>query len=66
MQALPGPHVIVTTEKDAARLLHLQGFSEEVRRCTYVLPIGISIMRNEKDKFDKIINDYVQDNKRNC
>ena len=66
LQALPGPHVIVTTEKDAARLLHLQGFSEEVRRCTYVLPIGISIMRNEKDKFDKIINDYVQDNKRNC
>ena len=65
LQDLPGPHIIITTEKDATRLMHLQGFSEEVKRCTYVLPIGISIMRNEKDKFDKTINDYVQENKRN-
>ena len=65
LKDLPGPHIIITTEKDATRLLHLKGLSEEVKRCTYVLPIGISIMRNEKDKFDKTINDYVQENKRN-
>ena len=65
LKELPGPHIIITTEKDATRLLHLKGLSEEVKRCTYVLPIGISIMRNEKDKFDKTINDYVQENKRN-
>ena len=62
---LPKPHIIVTTEKDAARLKHLQGLSDEVRESTYVLPIEISIMRNEKDKFDKMINDYVRENKRN-
>ena len=65
LQDLPQPHIIITTEKDAARLLHLEGLSEEVKQCTYVLPIGISIMRDEKEKFDKMINDYVQENKRN-
>lgn len=65
LQDLPQPHIIITTEKDAARLLHLEGLTEEVKRCTYVLPIGISIMRDEKEKFDKTINDYVQENKRN-
>lgn len=65
LQDLPQPHIIITTEKDAARLLHLEGLTEEVKQCTYVLPIGISIMRDEKEKFDKMINDYVQENKRN-
>lgn len=65
LQDLPQPHIIITTEKDAARLLHLEGLTEEVKQCTYVLPIGISIMRDEKEKFDKTINDYVQENKRN-
>ncbi len=62
---LPQPHIIITTEKDAARLLHLDGLTDEVKRCTYVLPIGISIMRDEKVTFDKMINDYVRENKRN-
>lgn len=65
LQDLPQPHIIITTEKDAARLLHLEGLTEEVKQCTYVFPIGISIMREEKEKFDKTINDYVQENKRN-
>ncbi len=65
LQDLPQPHIIITTEKDSARLLHLEGLTEEVKRCTYVFPIGISIMRDEKEKFDKTINDYVQENKRN-
>ena len=65
LKDLPQPHIIITTEKDATRLLHLKGLSEEVKESTYVLPIGISIMRNEKDKFDKTILDYVQENKRN-
>ena len=63
--ALPQPHIIITTEKDAARLQHLQGFSEEIRQNTYVLPIEVSIMRDEKNKLDKTITDYVRKNKRN-
>lgn len=65
LKDLPQPHIIITTEKDAARLLHLQGLTEEVKQSTYVLPIGISIMRNEKEKLDKTIKDYVRENKRN-
>ena len=65
LKDLPQPHIIITTETDATRLLHLKGLSDEVKESTYVLPIGISIMRNEKDKFDKTILDYVQENKRN-
>ena len=60
--ALPNPHIIITTEKDAARLLRLKKLSEEVRQSTYVLPIEVSIMRDEKNKLDKTIIDYVQEN----
>ena len=63
-QALPKPRVIITTEKDAARLLHLQGFCDEVRENTYVLPVEFGIMRDEKEKLDKAILDYVRENKR--
>lgn len=64
--ALPKPHIIITTEKDAARLLHLRElFSEEVKKSMYVLPIEVGIMRNEKEKFDTTIIDYVRENKRN-
>ena len=62
---LPKPHIIITTEKDAARLQHLKEFDKEVMQNTYVLPIEINIMREEKDIFDKTIIDYVQENKRN-
>ena len=62
---LPQPHIIITTEKDAARLQHLQGISEEIRQNTYVLPIEVNIMRDEKNKLDKTITDYVRENKRN-
>ena len=60
--ALPKPHLIITTEKDAARLRHLQEVCDELRQNTYVLPIEVSIMRDEKNKLDKTIIDYVQEN----
>jgi len=63
--ALPKPHIIITTEKDAARLKHLKGLTDEVRQSIYVLPIEVSIMRDETDKFNKTITDYVHENKRN-
>lgn len=62
---LPKPHIVITTEKDAARLLHIKGLSQEVIQSTYVLPIEVRIMRDEKEKLDKMINDYVRENKRN-
>ena len=43
---------------------HLQGFCDEVRENTYVLPVEFGIMRDEKEKLDKAILDYVRENKR--
>ena len=60
--AQPKPSVIVTTEKDAARLRHLKGLGDEVKQSIYVLPIEVSFMREETDKFNKTIIDYVQEN----
>lgn len=65
LTALPEPRIIITTEKDAARLQHLQGVSEEIKQCAYVLPVEVCIMRNEKEKFDKAIINYVQENTSN-
>ena len=65
LAGLPKPRIVVTTEKDAARLRQLQWLDEEVRQSIYVLPIEVDFMRDEKDKFDKTITDYVRENKRN-
>ena len=65
LAALPKPHIIITSEKDAARLRNLKGLSEEVQQNTFVLPIEVSIMRDEKNKLDKTIIDYVQENTSN-
>lgn len=59
------PRLIITTEKDAARLRTTEGLSEMVRQALYALPIEVSIMRNEKEKFNTNISDYVRKNPRN-
>lgn len=50
---------IVTTEKDAARLLMVKRFSPIVRRHIYILPIEVEIMRGQQQEFQQIITDYV-------
>ena len=65
LHQLSKPRIIITTEKDAARLQHLKGLDKEVKQCTYVLPIEVRIMRDEQDNFNKTIMDYVQENTRN-
>ena len=64
--ALPGKRkIIVTTEKDATRLHHLPYLGEELKRHIYVLPIEISFLQNQQEKFNKYIIDYVTKNSRN-
>ena len=62
--SLPAPKLIITTEKDATRLIK-DGLSDEVRKHLYVLPIHISLMQNQADDFYKKITKYVQKNSRN-
>ena len=63
--ALPEPRMVITTEKDATRLLLLEGLSEEVRRRLYVLPVGVEFMLDEEENFNHNIISYVRKNSRN-
>jgi tetraacyldisaccharide 4'-kinase len=52
---------VVTTEKDAARLSSLSGYyPEELRKCTYVLPVEVRFLYGDDKKFNKIITEYVE------
>ena len=64
-ESLPQPRVMITTEKDATRLLHVEGLSDEVKAGTYTLPIQIKFMLEGKENFNNKILSYVQKNSRN-
>lgn len=52
--------VIITTEKDAARLVNHPAVTDELRKRIYVLPTEVYFLKNHADKFDKIVLDYVR------
>ena len=63
---LPGKRLIITTQKDAARLQGLANkLSDSVKSHLYALPIGISILRNQQENFNRNIIDYVRQDSRN-
>ncbi|MBR4651215.1 MAG: tetraacyldisaccharide 4'-kinase [Prevotella sp.] len=62
---MPKPCVIVTTEKDAMRILDLKDLSKGVRENIYYLPISIEFLQGDENKFNQIILNYVQKNQRN-
>lgn len=64
--ALPDSKCIITTEKDAARLLSIEGLSDAVRQQLYALPVFVSfIQKEQKERFDDFIQGYVMKNSRN-
>ena len=63
--ALPSPKSIITTEKDAARLVATEGLSDEVRQHIYSLPIRIQFMLEQEEVFNEKILGYVRKNSRN-
>jgi tetraacyldisaccharide 4'-kinase len=63
--AMPSPKMIVTTEKDAVRLQHAEGLSDEVRQHIYQLPIRVKFMLEQAEEFNKKITGYVRKNSRN-
>ena len=62
--AMQGPKVIITTEKDATRLLSTEGLSEEVRQNTLILPVRIRFMQDQEQLFNQQIIGYVRKNSR--
>jgi len=63
--AMPSPKIIVTTEKDAARLTSTEGLADEVKQHLYALPIKVSFMLNGDETFNEKIISYVRKNSRN-
>ena len=62
--ALPSPRMIVTTEKDAARIKNLTGLSDDVRQHLYALPIRIQFLQpKEQQLFNQTIIDYVRNSR---
>lgn len=63
--AMEGPKCIVTTEKDASRLVNKEGMSDEMKANIYALPIKIQFMHNKEEEFNEYIINYVNKNSRN-
>ena len=55
---------IITTEKDATRLMLVNELSPIVRRHIYVLPVEVAFLRNEGPDFERLIREYVQHHRR--
>lgn len=55
--------IILTTEKDATRLLSLSYLDETIKKNIYMLPIEIEFLQNQQDIFNQNIIDYVRKNK---
>ena len=56
--------IIVTTEKDATRIIGNHDTPQIIKDSTFVMPIEVEIPDN-KELFNKIILDYVTENSRN-
>ena len=63
--SLPSPKIIVTTEKDNARLFGMSGLSDDVRHNIYSLPVTVKFMLGQEEVFNDKILGYVRKNSRN-
>ena len=64
-ESMDQPKLIITTEKDAARLTAVKGLSDEVKKHLYILPVRISFMLEQEEQFNQNITGYVHKNSRN-
>lgn len=61
----PGRRLIVTTEKDAARLSQHPALDENLKSNICVLPVEVDFLQNKKQTFNQTIIDYVRTHSRN-
>ncbi|EJW94544.1 tetraacyldisaccharide 4'-kinase [gut metagenome] len=65
MKLKEGKRYLITTEKDAVRLVAHPNFSEALKPWSYVLPIKIEILQNQQHNFNQNIISYVRTHQRN-
>ena len=58
--------IILTTEKDAARMISDTNFPEQLKSKIFALPIRVEILNNQEKLFNQKIKNYVVENSRNC
>ncbi len=61
----PKDKVMITTEKDAARIKSMDGVSEVLKENLFAIPIDTEIIYGEQEMFIQKINNYVKENQRN-
>ena len=66
LASLPQDAVVVTTEKDAERLVEMSGLDNRLRRCLLVQPITVRFLFEQQEEFNQNILDYVTKDTRNC
>lgn len=57
--------IIITTEKDAARLSLFPDLDETLKKNIYILPVEVKILQNQEEVFNQNITEYVRKNTRN-
>lgn len=57
--------IIITTEKDAARLIDMKSMRDELRERIYYLPTEVFFLEKHEQKFNKIVLDYVRKDRTN-
>ncbi len=62
---MKSPKIIITTEKDAARLIHTKELSKESKNSLYVLPVRIKFLLDGEGGFNQKIINYVRKDSRN-
>lgn len=65
MEMEDGNRLILTTEKDAARLKHHPDLPEDLKQFIYVLPIEVEILQDQEHLFNQNIVNYVRAHSRN-
>ncbi len=65
-RAITHPHkLILTTEKDAARLIHHPMLSDSIKKYIFVVPVVVQIHDNREKELIQKITDYVRENSGN-
>ncbi len=65
-EKMKGTKCIITTEKDASRLIGRNDIPQNIMENIFVLPIEVTFLNDEQKMFNQIISDYVTENSRDC
>ena len=56
--------IILTTEKDAIRMQNFSNIADSLAKLIYYIPIRVEFPGNQKNEFNRLIQYYVRENKR--